>query len=94
MILVLLVGLALLGALAFWEFYICEGAHLGPGVVIRMYDIAAGRYDRIKDFDPAWETRFVGESASKRWATMTSAGSRSLTPLDWACCMTCRAGAR
>jgi SAM-dependent methyltransferase len=26
-----------------------------------MYDLAATRYDRIKQFDPDWETRFVGE---------------------------------
>jgi ubiquinone/menaquinone biosynthesis C-methylase UbiE len=58
---IILVALAVFAALLIWEFYICEGAHLGPGVVIRLYDIAAGRYDRIKDFDPDWETRFVGE---------------------------------
>jgi len=58
---IILVALALFAALLFWEFYICEGAHLGPGVVIRLYDVAAGRYDRIKDFDPRWESRFVGE---------------------------------
>src|SRR3990170_2323453 len=61
MISIVLAALVLFAALLFWEFYICEGAHLGPRVVIRLYDIAAGRYDRIKDFDPAWETRFVGE---------------------------------
>lgn len=44
-----------------WEFYICEGAHLGPGAVISLYDWAAGRYDGIKQFDPEWEARFVGE---------------------------------
>lgn len=55
-----LVGLGLL-ALVVWEFYVCEGAHLGPGVVIRLYDLAASRYDRIKQFDPEWEARFVGE---------------------------------
>jgi ubiquinone/menaquinone biosynthesis C-methylase UbiE len=76
MIPVLLVGLALLGALAFWEFYICEGAHLGPGVVIRLYDIAAGRYDQIKDFDPAWEARFVGEPIAS--AIERLAGARVL----------------
>jgi ubiquinone/menaquinone biosynthesis C-methylase UbiE len=61
MIPVVVVALLLFAALLFWEFYICEGAHLGPGVVIGLYDLAAGRYDRIKDFDPAWEARFVGE---------------------------------
>lgn len=44
-----------------WEFYVCEGAHLGPRAVVGLYDLAAGRYDRIKQFDPDWEARFVGE---------------------------------
>lgn len=57
---IILIALGLL-VLVVWEFYICEGAHLGPGVVIRLYDLAAGRYDRIKQFDPDWESRFVGE---------------------------------
>ena len=26
-----------------------------------MYNLAAGRYDKIKDFDPDWEERFLGE---------------------------------
>lgn len=56
----LLMALGLV-VLLIWEFYICEGAHLGPGVVIRLYDLAAGRYDRIKQFDSEWEARFVGE---------------------------------
>lgn len=57
------VGLAavLVVALLVWEFYICEGAHFGARVVIGIYDLAAGRYDSIKQFDPDWETRFVGE---------------------------------
>jgi ubiquinone/menaquinone biosynthesis C-methylase UbiE len=44
-----------------WEIWICEGAHLGPRFVIWLYDLAAGRYDRIKDFDFDWERRFLGE---------------------------------
>jgi len=60
MALLLAVVVVILGLLL-WEIYICEGAHLGPGAVIRLYDLAAGRYDRIKQFDPEWEARFVGE---------------------------------
>ena len=44
-----------------WEFYVCEAAHFGPRAVIGMYDLAATRYDRIKQFEPDWERRFVGE---------------------------------
>jgi ubiquinone/menaquinone biosynthesis C-methylase UbiE len=44
-----------------WELWICEGAHLGRRFVVWLYDLAAGRYDRIKGFTPAWERRFLGE---------------------------------
>jgi SAM-dependent methyltransferase len=57
----ILLAVLLIIVLLVWEFYICEGAHLGPRVVIGMYDLAASRYDRIKQFDPDWESRFVGE---------------------------------
>jgi ubiquinone/menaquinone biosynthesis C-methylase UbiE len=56
----IIVVLVVVGLLV-WEFYVCEGAHLGPRVVIGLYDLAATRYDRIKQFDPDWERRFVGE---------------------------------
>ena len=44
-------GVAIIVALvllAYWELIIVEGAHLGPGVVVWLYDLAARRYDRIK----------------------------------------------
>jgi ubiquinone/menaquinone biosynthesis C-methylase UbiE len=63
-------------ALLVWEFYVCEGAHLGPRVVIGMYDLAATRYDRIKQFDPDWERRFVGEPIAN--AVEQLAGARVL----------------
>lgn len=47
--------------LAAWELWICEGAHLGKRFVVWMYDLAAGRYESIKRFDPDWELRFLGE---------------------------------
>ncbi len=57
----LTLALALLGLLIYWEIYICEGTHLGSRFVVWLYDLAAGRYDRIKGFDPQWEQRFLGE---------------------------------
>jgi ubiquinone/menaquinone biosynthesis C-methylase UbiE len=48
-------------ALLIWEIWICEGAHLGRRFVTWLYDLAATRYDRIKDFDFDWERRFLGE---------------------------------
>ena len=54
-------GLALSLILLYWEFILCEGAHLGPRVVVWFYDRAAHRYDeQIKKFDPALEDDFLG----------------------------------
>jgi ubiquinone/menaquinone biosynthesis C-methylase UbiE len=47
--------------LAAWELWICEGTHLGRRFVVWMYDVAAGRYEGIKRFDPDWERRFLGD---------------------------------
>ena len=42
------IGLALtLALLAYWELVIAEGAHLGPRVVVWLYDLTARRYDGI-----------------------------------------------
>lgn len=49
------------GMLIFWELRICEGAHLGRGFVVWLYDLAAKRYDGIKEFDFDWENRILGE---------------------------------
>ena len=48
-----------------WELWICEGAHMGRRIVVWLYDIAATRYDRIKQFDPEWEQQFLGEPLTK-----------------------------
>lgn len=50
----LLLALALIGLVLYWELILAEGAHLGPRVVVWLYDLTARRYDRIKQFD--WET--------------------------------------
>jgi ubiquinone/menaquinone biosynthesis C-methylase UbiE len=47
--------------LFFWEIWICEGAHLGRGFVIWLYDLSARHYERIKCFDRDWEKRFLGD---------------------------------
>ncbi|MEJ2549477.1 MAG: class I SAM-dependent methyltransferase [Anaerolineales bacterium] len=61
MLWLLLVLLALLIALLVWEIWICEGVHLGRRFVVFLYDLAATRYEQIKEFDPDWEKRFLGE---------------------------------
>ncbi len=62
MIVAVILAGALVIALAAWELLVCEGAHLGPRFVVWLYDLAAGRYEAIKSFDPDWERRTVGEA--------------------------------
>jgi ubiquinone/menaquinone biosynthesis C-methylase UbiE len=48
-------------ALLYWELILAEGAHLGPRVVIPLYDWAAARYDtHIKKFDLGTEADILG----------------------------------
>jgi ubiquinone/menaquinone biosynthesis C-methylase UbiE len=56
----LLLSLFLVLALFYWQLILVEGAHLGPRVVVWLYDLVAHRYDRIKDFDPAVERDTLG----------------------------------
>ena len=56
-----LAAAALLAALAYWEFVLAEGVHLGPRVVAILYDLIARRYDGIKQFDRGYEEWFLGE---------------------------------
>ena len=58
---ILILSFILIVGLAVWELWICEGAHIGRGFVVWLYDLAAFRYEKIKQFDPTWERRFLGE---------------------------------
>ncbi len=52
MILVVVSGALLGGAfLVWWLIFETEGVYLGKRVVVALYDLYAGRYDRIKQFD-------------------------------------------
>jgi ubiquinone/menaquinone biosynthesis C-methylase UbiE len=53
-------GLALLGAGLYWELIVAEGAHLGPRVVIWLYDLVARRYERIKKFQRDLDDNYLG----------------------------------
>lgn len=46
--------------IGYWQLVIAEGAYLGPRVVALLYDWTAHRYDQLKSFDEAEETRFLG----------------------------------
>lgn len=50
-----------IGLLLYWELIIAEGAHLGPRVVVPLYDRVAARYDMaIKKFDLETEEAILG----------------------------------
>ncbi|MGH2536061.1 MAG: class I SAM-dependent methyltransferase [Candidatus Promineifilaceae bacterium] len=51
----LLLGGLLAAGLLYWLLIATEGVYLGRRVVVWLYDLTAGRYDRIKQFDPAAE---------------------------------------
>ena len=71
----LIAGLAILliAALAYWELKISEGAHLGRTVVVLLYDLAARRYEGIKQFDPDWERHFLGKPLAATIGTLADA---------------------
>ena len=51
--------------LAYWELWICEGTHLGQHFVVWLYDLAATRYENIKQFNTLWERRFLAEPVQR-----------------------------
>lgn len=61
LIIIITSALILILILGFWELVLCEGAHLGRRVVIFLYNLTAGRYDRIKQYDHEWERRLLGD---------------------------------
>lgn len=70
-ILLLLLLLVALGWLLHWLLIRTEGIFLGRRIVVWLYDLAAGRYDALKQFDPDTESAFVTwplRRRLKRWA--------------------------
>jgi ubiquinone/menaquinone biosynthesis C-methylase UbiE len=57
----IVIGIAILILLAFWEIWISEGTHLGQRFVVWLYDLAATRYEDIKQFNTIWERQFLAE---------------------------------
>jgi len=56
---VLVLGVLVLGALLYWAFVITEGAYLGAKTVAWTYDLAASRYDSIKQFNRREDVWFL-----------------------------------
>lgn len=49
-----------LAAFWYWSVIVTEGAYLGQGIVTRLYDRFAYKYNKVKDFDADDETQFLG----------------------------------
>lgn len=64
----LIVALVVIAAvwLVHWLLIRTEGVFLGRRVVVWLYDLAAGRYDAIKQFDPDTESAFVAWPLRRR----------------------------
>jgi ubiquinone/menaquinone biosynthesis C-methylase UbiE/predicted RNA-binding Zn-ribbon protein involved in translation (DUF1610 family) len=56
----ILVAVIALGSLAWWLLITTEGVYLGRRVVVWLYDVYARRYDRIKNYEPTWESATLG----------------------------------
>jgi ubiquinone/menaquinone biosynthesis C-methylase UbiE len=68
MLLILAVGAYLLH----WLLIRTEGVFLGRRVVVWLYDLAAGRYDDIKQYDPDTESAFVTWPLRRRLKAWTA----------------------
>jgi ubiquinone/menaquinone biosynthesis C-methylase UbiE len=54
-LIVIVITLIAVGALGWWLLIETEGVYLGRRVVILLYDLYAGRYDRTKAFEPEFD---------------------------------------
>lgn len=59
----------LLGLMAYWLLIITEGVFLGYRMVVWLYDLTAGNYDRIKQFEPSDEWQTIGQPLMAEIAT-------------------------
>jgi len=58
--LLIFLGIILLGLFLYWQLVVAEGAYLGSRVVTLLYDWAAPKYERIKQYDTGDEQWFLG----------------------------------
>jgi ubiquinone/menaquinone biosynthesis C-methylase UbiE len=54
------IALLLLALLIYWELVVCEGTHLGPRVVVWLYDLVAPRYEQVKKFKLDLDDNYIG----------------------------------
>jgi SAM-dependent methyltransferase len=55
----LVISLAILGALVYWLLVITEGVFLGRRMVVWLYDLSARRYDSIKEFNLSDDSYYI-----------------------------------
>lgn len=65
----ILAGAALLVAALWYLLIKTEGVYLGRRVVIWLYDVYAGRYDHIKQYDPLTEDLYLAQPILQRLDT-------------------------
>ncbi len=61
LILVLVTAAFLAAFLIWWLIYETEGVYLGRRAVIALYDLYAGRYDRVKQFDETADMALISQ---------------------------------
>lgn len=70
--LALICGFGLLIIILYWELVLAEGTHLGTGVVVRLYDWTAKRYEDIKSFQPEFEDHCLGLPLARLLASVST----------------------
>jgi ubiquinone/menaquinone biosynthesis C-methylase UbiE len=65
-IIAILLILLIIGLILYWQLILAEGAYLGAPLVALLYDWAAERYNRIKDFEVEAEDFWLGAPLAKR----------------------------
>ena len=63
---ILLLVIALLALILYWQLVLTEGAYLGAPLVALLYDWTAERYNKIKEFDDRLETLTLGLPLANR----------------------------
>ncbi len=58
-LLVIMLAVSAAALLLYWLLVASEGVYLGQRVVIALYDLTAGRYDRIKEFDDDGDLLYI-----------------------------------
>ena len=56
-----IVGLVIVIGLLYWLIFVTEGVYLGERVVVWLYDLYAGRYDKIKEWQIWDEISYLAE---------------------------------